>query len=156
MKTKKIVGLSLFVLMVLNTSVSCVMDRVSLFYIKNCTKDSLLINLSRSDTLDDWDFWGMQDAYVMPRSDTRGKDGAFTRAIIGSLAPPDFMISVDPYICQQYDTYYIYTIKWSVAKNYPMDVIRKKKLYDRQIVSKKDFHDRLLEYRYACPTGVMK
>ena len=153
MKTKKIVGLSLFVLMILSTSVSCVMDRVSLFYIKNCTKDSLLMDLASSDTLVNWESLG--SLYVMPENDTSEIDDEFTRFIIVGLVPPDSALYFsDSYM--YYDTCYIYTIKWSVAKNYPMDVIRKKKLYDRRIVTKKDFHDRLLEYRYACPTSVSR
>ena len=148
-RTKKIVGLSLFVLMVLSTSVSCVMDRVSLYYIKNCTKDSLLMDLASSDTLSDWESWGF--LYVMSENDTSEIDDESTGVIVDGLVPSDSVVKFfDPYM--YYDTCYIYTIKWSVAKNYPMDVIRKKKLYDRQIVTKKDFHGRLLEYRYACPT----
>ena len=153
-RTKKIVGLSLFVLMVLSTSVSCVMDRVSSVCLKNCTKDSLLMDLASSDTLSDWESWGFF-LYVMSENDTSEIDDVSSGVDVDCLVPSDSVIRfTDPYM--YYDTCYIYTIKWSVAKNYPMDVIRKKKLYDRRIVTKKDFHDHLLEYRYACPTGVMK
>jgi len=111
------------------------------------------MDLASSDSLVDWESLG--SLYVMPENDTSEIDDEFTRFIIVGLVPPDSVLYFsDSYM--YYDTCYIYTIKWSVAKNYPMDVIRKKKLYDRRIVTKKDFHDRLLEYRYACPTEVMK
>lgn len=152
-RTKKIVGLSLFVLMVLSTSVSCVMDGVSWFYIKNCTKDSLLINVTRTDTLVDWQFWLIEDEHPMSQYDTRVFDDAFHLAVAGSLVLPDSMISMDPYILQRYDSCYIYAVKYSVARKYSIDDIRAKKLYDRQVVTKRDFHDRLFEYKYVRPSG---
>ena len=45
-------------------------------------------------------------------------------------------------------TCYLYTIKWQVATRYSFDEIRAKKLYDRRVVTKKDFQDHIYEYRY--------
>ena len=152
-RTKKIVGLSLFVLMVLSTTVSCVMDRVSWFYIKNCTKDSLLIKVTRTDTLVDWQFWLIEDAHPESQYDTRVFDDAFHLAVAGSLVLPDSMITMDPCILQLFDSCYIYAVKYSVARKYSIDDIRAKKLYDRQVVTKRDFHDWLFEYKYVRPSG---
>ena len=45
------------------------------------------------------------------------------------------------------DTCYIYATKRKVAFDYSFDEIREKKLYDRMAVAKKDFHNRIYEYR---------
>ena len=83
----------------------------------------------------------------MSQNDTRVTDNAFLEAVASSLALPNETISVDPFALQRYDSCYIYAIKLSVAKNYSMDDIRTKKLYDRQVVTKKHFHGYLFEYR---------
>ncbi|UPS44663.1 hypothetical protein M1D30_00400 [Prevotella sp. E15-22] len=152
-RTKKIVGLSLFVLMVLSTSVSCIMDKQINIYVKNCTKDSLLIKVTRTDTLVDWQFWPIEDAHPMSQYDTRVFDDAFHLAVAGSLVLPDSMITMDPCILQLFDSCYIYAVKYSVARKYSIDDIRAKKLYDRQVVTKRDFHDWLFEYKYVRPSG---
>lgn len=152
-RTKKIVGLSLFVLMVLSTSVSCIMDKQTNIYVKNCTKDSLLIKVTRTDTLVDWQFWPIEDAHPESQYDTRVFDDAFHLAVAGSLVLPDSMITMDPCILQLFDSCYIYAVKYSVARKYSIDDIRAKKLYDRQVVTKRDFHDWLFEYKYVRPSG---
>ena len=151
MKARTIVRQSLSILMILYVFASCLMDKVTTFYVKNCTKDSLLININRTDTLVDWQFWLIEDAHPMSQYDTRVFYDAFHLAVVNSQALPDSTICIDPYIFQRYDSCYIYAIKYSVAKNYSMDDIRAKKLYDRQVVTEKDFHNRLFEYRY--PAG---
>ncbi len=45
----------------------------------------------------------------------------------------------------------IYAIKKQIIERYTLDKIRERKLYDRQVVTKKDFHDRFFEYR---PVGM--
>ena len=148
---QKIVRQSLSILMILYVFASCLMDKVTTLYVKNCTKESLLINVTRTDTLADWQFWSMEDEYDMSQNDTGVIDDVFHLAVVNCQALPDSTICIDPYIFQRYDSCYIYAIKYSVAKNYSMDDIRAKKLYDRQVVTEKDFHNRLFEYRY--PAG---
>ena len=45
------------------------------------------------------------------------------------------------------DTCYVYVIKWNIAKSYSFEEIRDKKLYDRRVVSRKDFDGHVYEYR---------
>ncbi len=144
MKTKSTVRKSLLILMILIIFASCVMDRTTPYYIKNCTKDSLLIELSKSDTLANWQYWSAQGENVMLQKNT---DDALYKAVVGSLALPDSTIRVNPFLFQRNDSCYIYTIKWSVAKNYSMDEIRANNLYDRQIVTEKQFHDHIFDYK---------
>jgi hypothetical protein len=61
------------------------MDKQINIYVKNCTKDSLLINITRTDTLVDWQFWLIEDAHPMSQYDTRVFDDAFHLAVAGSL-----------------------------------------------------------------------
>lgn len=147
LKTKTIAEQLLVVLMSINTFTSCIMDKQTNIYVKNCTKDSLLIKLTRTDSLVDWQSWNRSDGYDMSQNDTRVTDNAFLEAVANSLALPNETIRIDPYALQRYDSCYIYAIKLSVAKNYSMDDIRTKKLYDRQVVTKKHFHDYLFEFR---------
>ena len=44
------------------------------------------------------------------------------------------------------DTCYVYVIKWNIAKSYSFEEIRDKKLYDRRVVSRKDFDGHVYEY----------
>ena len=147
MKKISIVVKIVLMLLILDIFSSCIMDRKTTLYIKNCTKDTLLIELSEADTLVNWQFWGKQAADVVSPNDTDEVDIAFNKAIIGSFALPDSTIYIAPYIYSHYDTCYLYTIKWNIAKKYSMDEIRAKKLYDRRTVTKKNFHNRLFEYK---------
>ena len=152
MKTESIVEKLLIVLISINTFSSCIMDKQINIYVKNCTKDSLLIKVTRTDTLVDWQFWLIEDEHPMSQYDTRVFDDAFHLAVAGSLVLPDSMITMDPDILQLFDSCYIYAVKYSVARKYSIDDIRAKKLYDRQVVTKRDFHDRLFEYKCKRPT----
>lgn len=153
MEKKSIVEKLLIVLISINTFSSCIMDKQINIYVKNCTKDSLLIKVTRTDTLVDWQFWPIEDAHPMSQYDTRVFDDAFHLAVAGSLVLPDSMITMDPCILQLFDSCYIYAVKYSVARKYSIDDIRAKKLYDRQVVTKRDFHDWLFEYKCKRPTG---
>ena len=152
MKTKSIVEKLLIVLISINTFSSCIMDKQINIYVKNCTKDSLLIKVTRTDTLVDWQFWPIEDAHPESQYDTRVFDDAFHLAVAGSLVLPDSMITMDPCILQLFDSCYIYAVKYSVARKYSIDDIRAKKLYDRQVMTKRDFHDWLFEYKCKRPT----
>lgn len=82
-KIKILVGI-FFTLAALNTFSSCVMDmKEAPFRIKNETNDTLLIDLSESDTLADWTSWSELDG-IFP-NDTDTVDMAFTKAIIDQI-----------------------------------------------------------------------
>lgn len=124
----------------------------SVRWIKNCTQDTLLIELAASDTLDDWLYWGEnpEDTLGIMAPDTFAIYIHGDKIIIKNdyYALPDSLIRADGYVLtlkEQY--YYIYAIKWNILKHYTLDEIRDKGLYDRKIVTKKDFQDRVFEYR---------
>lgn len=125
---------------------SCAMDGCYSYYIKNCTNDTLMINVDGVDTLRDWKFWNGQGLNVGLSLDTKEKV-EFYKATIGTIALPDSMVTAVPDMFRLYDTCYIYTVKLNVAKSYSMDEIRKKKLYGKRSVTKEDFKSRLFEYR---------
>ncbi|MBO5427194.1 MAG: hypothetical protein J5996_02065 [Prevotella sp.] len=127
----------------------------SVRWIKNCTQDTLLIELAASDTLDDWLYWGEnpEDTLGIMAPDTFAIYIHGDKIIIKNdyYALPDSLIRADGYVLTLKEPYYyIYAIKWQDVKHYPLEEIRARKLYDRQIVTKKDFHNRLFEYK---PTG---
>lgn len=62
-------------------------------------------------------------------------------------AQPDSNAYVGSHLFYMKDTCYIYAIKWWVVTHYTLDEIRKRRLYDRRVVTKKDFVDRIYEYK---------
>lgn len=135
-----------YILAVLSIFCSCIMDiKEAPFCIKNGTDDTLLINLSVSDTLADWTSWSELDD-IFP-NDTDNVDMAFTKAIIDCLALPNTNIYVSPDVYCFKDTCYIYVVERNVAGRYSMEEIRSMGLYKRRTVTKKCFHNRLYIYR---------
>lgn len=125
---------------------SCAMDRYSSYYIKNCTNDTLLIDVSGIDSLRDWKYWNEQVQSIDLRIDTK-ENMEFVKATMGKIALPDSMVSVYSGLFSLYDTCYIYAIKLEVAKAYSMDEIRTKKLYDKRDIVKDKFRNCLFEYK---------
>ena len=133
---------------------SCVMDYKGLGYsIRNCTNDTLLFNLTASDTLDNGMFWGKSpgDTISLDPEDTIRVSLHGENVILWSqcFALPDSSIfQGSPEMFYHIsNTLYIYAVKLQVAEKYSMEEIRAKKLYDRRIVTKKDFHDRVYDYK---------
>lgn len=131
---------------VLNVLFSCVMCKKETFFIKNCTDDTLMIDLTESDTFSAWEYWSyMSNFDTLPKKDKHSVDTFFLDTAIGCETLPD---SVDGYNPLHKDTGYIYAIKLNVAKRYTMGEIRAKRLYDRRIVTRKDFDcNNTYEYR---------
>lgn len=145
-----------FILMSVISAVlnSCVFDSKTFYRMKNCTKDTLLIELTESDSLDCWIYWGKNaedtiipvlsedtiEIYINGRKETIKKS---------YLVLPDSFLLVDSHLFYYKDKYYVYAIKWNDAIEYSLDEIRAKKLYDRRTVTKKDFRNRTFEYRYS-------
>ena len=154
MNIRKIIRILILVSVISVTLDSCVMDKKTFICVKNYTKDTLLIELTESDTLDDEICWGKHsgDTIELDPEDTigiyvHGKKVFFKNCF---YALPDSVLFVSPYIFNLKDTCYIYAIKWQIAKHYTLEEIRAKKLYDRRGVTKKDFNDnRIFEYRPA-------
>ena len=126
---------------------SCVLDRKTSLYLKNCTKDTLLMTITEVDTLEDFQFWPeLAKKSILLDKDIR-KDWTLNKAIIRNLKSPDSVLFSAPRIFRLYDTYYIYAIKWDVIKKYSFEEISKRKLYDRQTITKDDFRNRWYEYK---------
>ncbi|MDT3387001.1 MAG: hypothetical protein LIR46_04450 [Bacteroidota bacterium] len=128
------------------------MDTMPLGYcVKNCTKDTLFIDLTDSDTLTDDIYWGMhpEDTVGLVPEDTTSVYIHGEKVILYNfyyVLPDSTSGGIYPL---DKDTCYIYAIKKQMITRYSLDDIRAKQLYDRRVVTKKDFHDRLFEYRPA-------
>ena len=131
---------------------SCVMDYNAPYYeVRNCTNDTLLIDLTYSDKLEDEFYWGIHPEdtiYLSP-------DYIDTAYIQGEkmLIRNDFCALPDSTISGRCDiktnTCYLYAIKWNIVKKYSYKEILDKKLYDRRVLTQKDFDSRYIyEYRY--------
>ena len=147
--------LLMFIIFCTCTLTSCVMDRVTSFCIRNSTNDSLYIELSESDTLDNLIYWCKNSKETMSPIMSKDTTWAYIngeKVIIDNFfyALPDSTVLVSPYLFNIKDTCYIYAIKRRIATHYSLEEIRKKKLYDRQTVTKKDFnHNCIFEYKTA-------
>ena len=131
--------------------VSCVLDIKHLAYsVRNCTEDTLLVELTEADSLGEsmlWGFYPVDTIEPVHSTDTISVVVHGKRIIYSSynFALPDTIsLNLDPF---PRGKCYLYAIKWDVAKRYSLDEIRAKKLYDRRIVTKEDFKDHVYEYR---------
>ena len=121
---------------------SCIIDyKPAGYFVYNHTKDTLLIEMTESETLTDSIYWGIHslDSVLLDsEQDTicvsvKGEKVAFWR--FNYVLPYSESGSIYPLP----DTCYVYVIKWNIAKSYSFEEIRDKKLYDRRVVSRKDF-----------------
>ena len=141
MKLKNVISCIL-----LSICYSCIMDTKEAWFIKNRTKDTLLMTLSQVDTLPDWQLWN-KDLWKIAQADrSRREETAFQIATIGNIAFPDSFVYVNSDNFLYQDTCYLFTIEWRIAKRYSMNEIHSKRLYRRQDVTKKDFHHNMFVY----------
>ena len=141
MKLKNVISCIL-----LSICYSCIMDTKEAWFIKNRTKDTLLITLSQVDTLPDWQLWN-KDLWKIAQADRSSREEtAFQIATIGNIALPDSFVYVNSDNFLYQDTCYLFTIEWRIAKRYSMNEIHSKRLYRRQDVTKKDFHHNMFVY----------
>ena len=141
MKLKNVISCIL-----LSICYSCIMDTKEAWFIKNRTKDTLLITLSQVDTLPDWQLWN-KDLWKIASSDRSSREEtAFQIATIGNIALPDSFVYVNSDNFLYQDTCYLFTIEWRMGKRYSMNEIHSKRLYRRQDVTKKDFHHNMFVY----------
>lgn len=141
MKLKNVISCIL-----LSICYSCIMDTKEAWFIKNRTKDTLLMTLSQVDTLPDWQLWN-KDLWKIVQADRSSREEtAFQIATIGNIALPDSFVYVNSDNFLYQDTCYLFTIEWRIAKRYSMNEIHSKRLYRRQDVTKKDFHHNMFVY----------
>lgn len=132
MKLKNVISYIL-----LSICYSCIMDTKEAWFIKNRTKDTLLMTLSQVDTLPDWQLWN-KDLWKIAQADRSSrKETAFQIATIGNIALPDSFVYVNSDNFLYQDTCYLFTIEWRIAKRYSKNEIHSKRLYRRQDVTKK-------------------
>ena len=141
MKLKNVISCIL-----LSICYSCIMDTKEAWFIKNRTKDTLLMTLSQVDTLPDWQLWN-KDLWKIVQADRSSREEtAFQIATIRNIALPDSFVYVNSDNFLYQDTCYLFTIEWRIAKRYSMNEIHSKRLYRRQDVTKKDFHHNMFVY----------
>lgn len=141
MKLKNVISCIL-----LSICYSCIMDTKEAWFIKNRTKDTLLMTLSQVDTLPDWQLWN-KDLWKIAQADRSSREEtAFQIATIGNIALPDSFVYVNSDNFLYQDTCYLFTIEWRIAKRYSMNEIHSKRLYRRQNITKKDFHHNMFVY----------
>lgn len=75
MKLKNVISCIL-----LSICYSCIMDTKESWFIKNRTKDTLLITLSQVDTLPDWQLWN-EDLWKIAQSDRSSREETAFRLI---------------------------------------------------------------------------
>lgn len=131
---------------------SCVMDyKPFVDSVRNCTSDTLLIELTESGNFDGHYIFEDKDTLEYNRLDFE----YFTEAYIKgkkiyvskfNYALPD-STTLGKIVVDNRKKYYVYAVKWSVITHYTLDEIRAKKLYDRRIVTKEDFKDHVYEYK---------
>ena len=141
MKLKNVISCIL-----LSICYSCIMDTKEAWFIKNRTKDTLLMTLSQEDTLPDWQLWN-KDLWKIAQADRSSREEtAFQIATIGNIALPDSFVYINSDNFLYQDTCYLFTIEWRMAKRYSMNEIHSKRLYRKQDVTKKDFHHNMFVY----------
>ena len=117
--------------------------------VKNGTKDTLLIDVTDSDSLNSDMYWDLhsKDTIVLMSEDTtsvyiHGNKVViynFYRVLPGTVSRGFWPIYSD--------SFYVYTIKWNVVRNYTLKEIRQKKLYDRTVVEKNKIDNHMFEYK---------
>jgi hypothetical protein len=154
---KLILKLLIFIAITLNLCFSC--KKVGpVDSVKNCTNDTLILELSRVDTLDGSDAYWIRDSvykYLSPTDTVLLDSGDTTMVYIHGkkVSFHNYRLTKPGEICVSADTLdihgtaYVYAIKWQTAKKYTLEEIRAKKLYDRKTVTKKDFINRLYEFK---------
>lgn len=142
----------MFAFVVIVSLNSCYMDSKQFVNsVRNCTSDTLLIELTESgnfdgrsifDDKDTSDYTGVDFEYVT-EAYIKGKKVYVSKF---NYALPD-STTLGKIVVDNRKKYYVYAVKWSVITHYTLDEIRAKKLYDRRVVTKEDFKDHVYEYK---------
>lgn len=151
MNTNKLKVIALLTLLQSFFLGSCVLDSKPMGYcVKNCTEDTLLIDLSESDTLDDGMYCDLssKDTVGLISDDTTSLCIKDKKIVIFNYYRVMPKATSKGFFSINRDTFYLYAIKWNIARKYALETIRKKKLYDRRVVTYKDFnYNRMFEYK---------
>lgn len=142
---------SYFLLLILSLALkSCIVDTMPLGYcVKNCTKDTLFVDLTSSSTLTDNIYWKVHPRNVLELlpEDTTSVYIHGEKVTLNNfycVLPDSTTAGIYPL---DNDTCYIYAIKKQIITQYTIKEIREQNLYDLQVVKKKDFHRHVFKYR---------
>ncbi len=138
-------------LIILLTISSCVIDTIPLRdSVKNCTNDTLYIDISHSDTLPTWE---ESDVIREATNEINTKDTStittdrkqiiltkYYRALPNSTLPGGVRFDSE-------GTCFLYVVQWEIATQYTIEKIRDKHLYEKRVLTRKDFHNHIYEYR---------
>lgn len=146
MRTKRFIQILLLSSFSLNSCV--IIDTKPLGYtVKNCTNDTLLIDICETDTISDEIYWDTNPVDV-PSDDTT------TVCIDGKMVNIYNFFRVMPHTKSNGfyplngDTCYIHKMKWRIVTHFSWNEIRSKKMYNTMIVTKKDFDsNRIYEFK---------
>lgn len=130
---------------------SCIIDTHPLGYrIRNCTNDTLLIDINTTDSLSDDIYWNvrlMDSESILP-------DDTTSVYIHGKKVNINNFYRVLPYADSggfyplTGDTCYVHIVKWQVVTHHSTHEIRSKRLYKSVALPKRDFgSDRVYEYK---------
>ena len=150
MEIKRITKGLMFAFVVLVSLNSCYMDYKEFYRIKNCTNDTLMLCLDTSKMLSNWLYFDLENEDTTHfifrdyKKEIQINGKTFLLDTWSNTLPQTFSKATYSTI---FDVYYLYAVKWSVATHYTLDEIRAKKLYDRRVVTKKDFNDYVYEYK---------
>lgn len=146
----------IFTISILNTFISCVMDTKHSLAIKNISRDTLFVEISPSDTFDNLMYWsnkyeGEIPAALVDTTKFEIKGETITVCNNFKIRPETIKLySLNAF--NNSDTCYIYAIKSYIVERFTPDDIHKQKLYERRIVTKKDFDDDgIYEYKNDVP-----
>ena len=128
----------------------CVMDYVRNELFVNCTNDTLFICPSHCNDID-----SIYDRAFPLYSQSSCKDDMNVLLEVNGLyihnneaILPDSTCRTDYYLLRKTDTAYFFLIKWSDARKYSWDEIRKKKLYRKWVATrnKNDEYEKNIRY----------
>ena len=127
----------------------CVIDYVRNELFVNCTNDTLFICPSHCNDID-----SIYDRAFPLYSQSRCMDDYVLLEVNGLYIHnneaifPDSTCRTDYYLLRKTDTAYFFLIKWSDARKYSWDEIRKKKLYRKWVATrnKKDEYEKNIRY----------
>ena len=138
------------VLVVICLLSSCVMDYARNEFFVNCTNDTLFICPSHCNDID-----SIYDRAFPFYSQSSCKDDMNVLLEVNGLYIhnneaifPDSTCRTDYYLLRKTDTAYFFLIKWSDARKYTWDEIRKNKLYRKWVATrnKKDEYEKNIRY----------
>ncbi len=128
---------------------SCIVDyKPKGYWVENCTNDTLIMEMNVCDTISD----GLDWIFNSSDSTLSSIDDTIPGYILGKKTIFYKYYYVKPSsksgaLFQDFDTCYLYVIKSKILNKYSIEEILRKEMYDKRILTKKDFHNHEYKYR---------